>query len=103
MARRTSALLASIVMICCSPSRRGRRRDDAKLLQHAQLVPAGPVLDPFPAIVKAGDDHHTDVNLATRRRYAEQGACVCSAQREATCYAVALGHDLLHRAVKVGH
>src|ERR1700694_1136667 len=108
MARRTSALFASVAVTVSAMSgtslplsRRGRRRDDAKLLHHAELVPVGPVLDPLPCRVEAGDDHHPDANRLPGGRDAKQGSVVRAAQAEPAGDAVALGDHLFDGAVQI--
>src|SRR5258708_19541424 len=99
MARRTSALFASVdftfvAMICAPLSRRGRRRDDAELLQHTDLVPAVPVLDPLPGLVEAGDDHHAHLDHLPGGRDAEQGSGVRAPHGEPAAPPLALPYYL---------
>src|SRR6266851_8315624 len=109
MARRTSALFAWVVvavsaMIGALPLlRRGRCREDADLLHHAELVPAGPVLDPLPCLIEAGDDHHPYINGLPSSRDAEQGSGVRTAHAEAAGHAVALRDHLFHGALQIGY
>src|SRR5271166_5727285 len=107
MARRTSALFASVdltsyAMIDAPLSGYGRRRDDAELLQHTQLVPAVPVLDPLPRLIEAGNDHHAHLTLLPGGRNAEQGAAVRTPQGKPAGHTVALRYHLVHRALQVG-
>src|SRR5260370_28961129 len=106
MARRTSALFASVavtfsVMIGAPRSRRGRRRDDAQLLHHAELVPAGPVLDPLACPIEAGDDHYAYSDRLPGGRDAEQRSGMRASHAEPAGHAVALRDHLFHRAVQI--
>src|SRR6185503_11831630 len=98
MARRTSALFASIIMIRCSSSCRWRRYD-AELLQQAELVPARPVFDPLAALVEPGDDHHADVDSPPSGGNAEQHPVVRAAQRKSPGHAIALRDHFFDRAL----
>src|SRR5579875_1561562 len=67
IARRTNALfsspvLTSTVMVTPPLSRRGGCRDDADLLQQAELIPGIPVFNPLTRVVEPGDNHHADVH-----------------------------------------
>src|SRR5579884_819438 len=107
MARRTSALFASVDLISIAMtdaplSGPGRRRDDAELLQQTQLVPTGPVLGPLPRRVEAGDDHHSHVYPLPGCRDAEQGSMVRALQGKPAGHAVTFRDHLFHRTLQIG-
>ena len=91
-----------VLLLTGAPSlRRGRRGHNADLLEQSELVPAIPVLNPSPAFVEAGNDHHAHADASVRRRDAEQAASVRALQRERARNPITFGHNLLDRAIQV--
>src|SRR5207249_2827144 len=74
-----------------------RCRNDTKLLQHAELIPAGPIFDPLSALIKTRDDHDSNVHVLPGRGDTEQCSGMRAPQREPTGDALAVRYHFLNR------